>query len=90
MIIFKNKILNLEVVEILHVRIDDKLRRWVGLTAYKFLYQRYMSVIYMCICYNMYQLPRFQSADLGKHMDQGSILTYIPVVSYQYILRPLV
>ncbi len=44
----------------------------------------------MRISNNVYQLSRYKSTDLRKHVHQYGILYHVPIVGCQNILRPLV
>ena len=53
---------------------------WIDWSLYQFFYDWNVTVIYMCICDDMYKLPWLKATYLCKHHEQCRILYHVPVI----------
>ena len=90
LIIFQPEAASGELVEILDGSIHGQGWTWVRLPLQQLLYHRYMPVVDMGVCNDMDQFAGFQTAYLCQHVEQDSVLAYIPAVGCQHVLGALV
>lgn len=78
-----------EVVEIGHRRVEPELGGLEGRSGDDLLHDGHVAVVDMGVGNDVDQLARLQAGDLGKEMDQGSVLHHVPAVGGEHVLGAL-